>query len=656
MAENGVNPRLQALSGPLQEGTFLLSSDETAVGREPTNRIAIGDPSLSRRHCVLARNGDQFVIRDLESRNGTFVNGAAVKEAVLNHGDKIAIGDSVFVFLLSEEPAETETQEVEFEDGLTHATAQVRPQEILYLHPEQLVKELPPTSRVARNLNALFRVSNIIHAIRDLEELQRQILQQIFDVVPAERAAVLLDYDGKEQFGSVYARHRSATAPASLRVSRTITRQVMQQGTAILGVDVTSHGGFKGVDSIVGSNIRSLMCVPLITFAKAMGCIYLDSSSFSGRFDEDHLQVVAAIARVSAIALANARRLTWLEQENLRLTSEVHLEHNMVGESPQMKTVYQFLSRVAPTESTILIEGESGTGKELAARAIHRNSPRASKPFVAINCAAIPEGLLESELFGHEKGAFTDAVTQKKGKLEMAHGGTVFLDEIGELAPALQVKLLRVLQEREFERVGGTKPIAVNVRMIAATNRDLQESVKVGTFRLDLYYRLNVVSITLPPLRERREDIPVLADYFISKYSKKCNLKPKPIAPETRAFLVNYDWPGNVRELENAMERALVLSLSEEVRPEDLPDSLLEKEHPEAINAKYHAALKNMKKQLIRNALEESKGNYTEAARSLGLHANYLHRLIRNLDLKDEVRGTVARNMVSGRASGAGPA
>src|SRR5207249_2882458 len=231
---------------------------------------------------------------------------------------------------------------------------------------------------------------------------------------------------------------------------------------------------------------------------------------------------------------------------------------NMVGEGARMKEVYQFLSRVAPIDSTVLIHGESGTGKELAARAIHRNSPRAPKPFVPINCAAIPEGLLESELFGHERGAFTGAVAQKKGRLEMADGGVVFLDEIGELAPALQVKLLRVLQEREIERLGGTRPISVDVRLIAASNRDLEEAIHAGTFRRDLFFRLNVVTLVMPPLRERREDIPTLAQYFVSKCSAKCKLKPKQISPDAMACLANYDWPGNVRELDNAMERALV--------------------------------------------------------------------------------------------------
>jgi transcriptional regulator with GAF, ATPase, and Fis domain len=239
---------------------------------------------------------------------------------------------------------------------------------------------------------------------------------------------------------------RTGKGGEPVRVSRTITRQVMDQGVAILGADVPGSGGLSGVDSLVSFKVPSLLCVPLTVFRKVLGCIYLDTTSPGTRFDRDHLELVASIAGISAVALENSRRL---------LAAEINLQHNMVGESPATKEVYHFLSRVAPTESTVLIGGESGTGKELelVARAIHRNSPRAGRPFVAINCAAIPEGLLESELFGYERGAFTGAAGQKKGRLEMADGGVVFLDEIGELAPAPQVKLLRVLQEREFERL-----------------------------------------------------------------------------------------------------------------------------------------------------------------------------------------------------------
>ena len=233
----------------------------------------------------------------------------------------------------------------------------------------------------------------------------------------------------------------------------------------------------------------------------------------------------------------------------IEITASPKLQHAMVGESAAMKEVYRFLLRVAPTESTVLLGGESGTGKELVARAIHRNSPRSDRPFVAINCATIPEGLLESELFGYERGAFTGAATQKKGRLEMADGGVVFLDEIGELAPALQVKLLRVLQEREFERLGGSRPLPIDIRLIADTNKDLATAVKSRSFREDLYYRSNVVALVLPRLRERAEDIPMLAEYFVAKFSAKCKVRARKISPEAMVALMNHHWPGNVREL-----------------------------------------------------------------------------------------------------------
>ncbi len=496
----------------------------------------------------------------------------------------------------------------------------------------------------------------MVHSIRDLDELQTQILNLIFEVIPAERGAILLDGEGSGHFGAVFARHRLIRSAQPMRVSRTIARQVLEQGLAILGADVRGSGDLAEVESLANAHVRSLLCVPLTLFQKVTGCIYLDTTNAADRFDEDHLQLAAAIAGTSAVALENARRLQWLEQENARLCTEINLEHNFVGDSAAMKRVYEFLARVAPTDSTVLLQGESGTGKELAARAIHRNSPRSGKLFVAINCAAIPEGLLESELFGHERGAFTGAVAQKKGRIEMANGGVLFLDEIGELAPALQVKLLRVLQEREFERVGGMRPISVDIRLIAASNQDLEAAVKAGTFRKDLFYRLNVLSVVLPPLRERRQDIGILAEYFATKFSQKCKTKPKRISPEAKACLTNYDWPGNVRELENAIERALVLASAEVIHPDDLPESVLEKGLPAGeAGAKYHAEVKELKKQLILDALEETKGNYTEAAGILGVHVNYLHRLIRNLDLKESLRSApsirTASTVVRGKAS-----
>jgi two-component system, NtrC family, response regulator HydG len=309
-------------------------------------------------------------------------------------------------------------------------------------------------------------------------------------------------------------------------------------------------------------------------------------------------------------------------------------KHEIVGTSSKLRELLELIERVAPTSSTVLIEGESGTGKELVARALHNNSPRWDQPLVAINCAALTESLLESELFGHEKGAFTGAVARKKGKIEMAEGGTLFLDEISELAPAMQAKLLRALQEREFDPVGGTRSVKVNVRVIAATNRHLCEEVQAGKFRSDLFYRLNVVTLTTPPLRERREDIPLLAANFIAKVCEKYRIPVKTLTSEILTLLMQYDWPGNVRELENAIERAVVLGTSEAIRAEDLPVAVLEPAHAESADAGFQGAVKESKKQLVLQALEKADGHYVGAAKILGLHSNSLLRLIRTLGLR----------------------
>ena len=635
-----MRPRLVVLSGPLKDSTIPLSEGEITIGREASNAVAVTDPSVSRRHCVVRGQEGKFQVRDLGSRNGTQVNGGVVQEQWLKHGDEIATGDSSFLFLLEDENLVPGSGRVEFEESQQIAeTTIIHPKDVLYLQPDRLLRELPATSQIARNLNALLKISRIVHSIRDLDDLQGQLLDLIFEVVPAGRGAILLADRESQQFNSMFARMRQAGQAPLVKVSRTVARQVLEQGIAILGTDVPRCGDLREVESLAASQVRSLLCVPLTVFQRVIGCIYLDSNSLDNRLHEEHLQLVTAIAGISAFALENARRLQWLEQENERLTVEISQERSLVGESARMKEIYQFLKRVAPTDSTVLIEGESGTGKELAARALHRNSPRANKPFVAINCAAIPETLLESDLFGHERGAFTGAAGLKKGRLEVADSGVVFLDEIGELAPVLQVKLLRVLQEREFERVGGSHPIKVDIRLIAASNCNLDQAVRDGTFRKDLYYRLAVLKVTMPALRERREDIPMLARHFVQKHAKHCKVKPRPISREALSCMANYDWPGNVRELENAIERALVLGSSDMILPEDLPESLLERTPaPEMTEAKYHAALKELKKQLIRDAVEQTQGSYAEAARLLGVHPNYLHRLIRNLELKDTLK------------------
>ncbi len=632
-----MNPRLAAIAGPLKGTNFTLTEDETSIGRESANRICLSDPSVSRRHCTIKREDDLFKVTDLESLNGTFVNDVPVKERYLEHGDRLRLGDYTFSFLMHEGDAPAGSSTVLLDEGKISTgtnTLQVRIADAFHL--------------MARDLSALMKIATTINSVRGLDAIQRQLLELIFEVVPAESGAILLTEEGEtEEFSSVFGLDRQSGPNKTVRVSRTITDRVFAEGVSILSNDVQESGAFDEAESLIASRIQALLCVPLMLFDKPVGVIYLYTSDPLTRFDKDHLQLLTAIAGIAAVALENARHLEWLESENQRLQEDIQVEHNMIGESQRMREVYQFIARVAPTNSTALVQGESGTGKELIARAIHLNSPRKTKPFVAVNCAALTETLLESELFGHEKGAFTGAVVQKKGKLEISDGGTLFLDEVGEMPLVLQVKLLRVLQEREFERVGGNRTLKVDIRLIAATNRDLEEAIRQGTFRQDLYYRLNVVSLSMPPLRERREDIPLLARYFVQKYADKCNRRVRGISSEARARLMSYDWPGNVRELENAIERAVVLGTTELILPEDLPEAALESAAPASAAgsssggggvANYHEAVAEAKKQLILRAIEQSSGNYTEAAKLLGVHPNYLHRMIRNMNLRPELK------------------
>jgi Nif-specific regulatory protein len=638
----GAFPRIAVVAGPLKDSAFELGGEEVSVGRESSNRVCIPDALLSRRHCVIRRENSRHKLVDLNSLNGTFVNGKPVREHLLEHGDQITVGESRLVFLgrESEPDARPSTPVQVSERHLTaYSTVRLRVEDALSTGDDW--SKLPELASVARDLTLLVKISTTVNSIRDAEELQRELLRFIFEVVPAERGAILLVGEGGRVV-SEFGLEREADAGRAVEVSRTVVRQVLEEGTSVLHSDLFEGSGPVSSESLRGARLSSLLCAPLTLFGRAVGVVYLTATDPATHFDEEHLRLVTIISGIAAVALNNARHVEQLERENSLLREESRVEHGMVGESEAMRKVYQFIARVAPTDSTVLVRGESGTGKELAAQAVHQNSPRRERPFVAINCAALTETLLESELFGHERGAFTGALTQKKGKLEVADGGTLFLDEVGEMAPVLQAKLLRVLQEREFERVGGTRTIRVDVRVVAATNRDLEEAVRAGAFRRDLYYRLNVVSFEMPPLRERREDIPLLASYFAAKYAARFKRRVTGLSPEARECLTGYNWPGNVRELENAVERAVVLGSTERVLPEDLPENVLEAEPvaglPHPAVTKYHDALREAKKQLILRALEQSGGSFTEAARALGVHPNYLHRLIRNLNLRPELK------------------
>ncbi len=614
-----MDPTIIALTGA-SKGTIVDVQDELSIGREADNRLCLNDSLVSRYHAVIRREKSIYKIFDLESYNGSLINNVPVKEQTLKHRDRIQIGDSVFIFLLYEEKELSGLNNVQLDEN-TLLTMSALP-----LNLEAALCSM------ARDLHLLMKVSATINTTKSLKALQTQLLESMFEAIPAERAAIMLVDDSLDNPVSTFGMDRMLDSGRPIHVSRTVARHVLGEGVAVLSKDVVKSENLSKSESLMAANIGSLLCVPLVLQKKTIGIIHLETSNATKPLNEEHLQVVTAIASFVSGALQNLRPVEWLETENRRLQDDIQIERNLIGESQRMREIYQFIAKVAPADSTVLVLGESGTGKELAARAIHQNSPRAHKPFVAVNCAALTETLLESELFGHETGAFTGAHQQKKGKLEIADGGTLFLDEVAESSLHIQAKLLRVLQEREFERVGGTHPIRVNVRLVAATNKDLEEEIQKRTFRADLYYRLNVISRTMPPLRKRREDISLLASYFLVKYSEKCKRQVTGLSAKAREYLTQYEWPGNVRELENAIERAVVLGSTREIQPEDLPEQILEA----ASSSQYHEALKEAKKDIVLRALSQANGKYIPAAAILGMHPNNLHRLMRNLGMKSE--------------------
>jgi Nif-specific regulatory protein len=391
---------------------------------------------------------------------------------------------------------------------------------------------------------------------------------------------------------------------------------------------------------VIESGGRHIVAAPMMAFGRSRGAVWAETRP-GARLDAGHVRLLLVVLGLAAVAREQSRETARLQATNELLKAELNLDHNMVGRSAPMRALFDRIARVARTDTTILLRGESGTGKELVARAAHRNSPRSARPFIAVNCAALTESLLESELFGHEKGAFTGALGLKKGKLELADGGTLFLDEIGELPLLLQGKLLRALQEREFDRVGGTRPVKADFRLIAATNRDLEAAIQAGQFRQDLYYRINVVTLSLPPLRDRADDVPVLAEYFVRKHAPRCGRRVRGIAPDALTRLSRHGWPGNVRELENVIEQALALGSDETIVAADLPAAFGDRATPghaaAAESLHYHDRLEQTKRDLIVRAFERAGQSHADAARLLGVHPNYLHRLLGNLDLRARV-------------------
>jgi transcriptional regulator with GAF, ATPase, and Fis domain len=615
-----MDPRLEAVTGPLKGVVFPIVGERVSVGSDPSNELSIYDASIAAAHCLITCHGGAIAIIDLESGQGTFVNGVPVRQRVLEDRDVITIGECEMVFRNGSEIASSESEMSRRNEVFEHLPAPILHQSLPLLPP--LVTDV---GRMARDLNALFKIAKAINSQRDLESLQKGVLQLIFEVVPADAGAIqIIDNPEGRPTSTVTWKREDRDVP-EVNVRHELVLRTLWEREEVL-VDLTS----------TTKQQEQILCVPLVALQKTIGVIYLASYSPSDTFERDHLNFVSSVAAIAAVTLESVLSMESLRAENRQLREQLAADEPMIGESLSMRQLAETVDKVAKGDSPVLIRGESGVGKEIVARAIHSKSSRSAQPFIAINCAAIPDTLIESELFGYEKGAFTGAVVSKRGKMELAANGTLFLDEIGELDPKLQAKLLRILQQREFERVGGTATIRFHARVLAATNKDLEHAIETKEFRQDLFYRLNVVSVSLPPLREHRQDIPLLAIHFARKYSHRLARPFKGISPEARALLVNYSWPGNVRELENAIEHALIMGSSDSILPVDLPNTLQNEDDVKHGASDYHEAVSEFKKRIIQEAMRKSDDNCTEAARMLGVHPNYLHRLIKKLGVKGE--------------------
>ncbi len=500
--------------------------------------------------------------------------------------------------------------------------------------------------RTRTRLTSLIEINQLLMSTVETDDLLRAIIKSAIRLFSVEACSIGLIDEATQQVAFAFSSGGAKVEEFRIAVGQGIAGWVAQTGQEVLSNDVSRDPRFfQGIDQQTGFRTKSVLCAPLKQHDHIIGVIEAMNTTLPTGFTPEDLQLLMAFGSLAATALSRAKAFVSVRNTNVAFQEVIHDRYQLVvGSSVPMQDALRMARTAAATASTVLLLGESGTGKEVVARSIHQWSPRAEQPFVAVNCTALTPDLLESELFGHERGAFTGAIAQKKGKFELADGGTIFLDEIGDLPLNLQVKLLRVLQEREFQHVGGVKNIRVDVRILAATNRDLPQAMRKGMFREDLYYRLNVVSLTLPPLRERREDVPVLVRYFVEHYCREMNRPVMRIEPEALSRLQAYGWPGNVRELQNVIERAVALSPGPAITVADLPVEVRKEEVTPPVtfallagiddNFPLAEALDAFTRAKVRRTLEAAAGNQTVAAQLLGLPQSNLSRLMKRLRLR----------------------
>jgi transcriptional regulator with GAF, ATPase, and Fis domain len=571
----------------------------TSVGSSPDNDIVLPDPLLAEAFAQIHFDGQTYTISTLSRKAEMTVNGKKRKKHKLTHEDKLKIGATELRFdLVDEQPPAHEEAAATMAD----------------IDAYQKLQEF----------------SARLMAKHDLDELLNALMDAVIEITNADKGFLILTEGERLDVKIARNLKRENIADAVSQLSDSIIAKVVQTKKPVIISDAMNDDEFAGAKSVMKLKLTSVICAPLLDKGNLIGLIYVGNDSVVDLFQEETLNVMTVFSAQASLIVKNALLLNEMRVENAQLGRRLEQIRfgEIVGASPPMMEVFRKVEKIAATDISVMITGETGTGKELIAREIHNRSPRADKPFITINCGAIPENLLESELFGHVKGAFTGAVATKQGKFQMAHQGTLFLDEIGEMPLNLQVKLLRAIQEKIVIKVGDTRPETVDIRILAATNRDLEAEIEADRFREDLFYRLNVVNLHLPPLRDRGDDVLVIARYLLSRYAKEYDAKVKGFSPNASVAIRKHNWPGNIREMENRIKKAIVLCESTVIGPDDL--GLTGDVLPEILPLS--VAKERFQRDYINEILALNNGNRTKTARDLGVDPRTVFRHLEKED------------------------
>jgi transcriptional regulator with GAF, ATPase, and Fis domain len=602
---------------------FSLYKPVSTVGRALGNDIALPQASgLGETHVQVLFDGRDFNLEEVDKTAEILINGKKKRRARLVHGDRLTLGDTELQFSMFDEPVSSRA--VQTPGGTERPSAE--------FHKTATLQQIAAVRK-------LYEFSEKLMTMKDIEELLETMLDTVIDVTGAEKGLILLLEDGgtsgQSEDGTTLGKpviraarnvKREAITDTTGAISDSIVRRVLETGRPVIVSDAVTDEQFGSSESVLALRLSSVMCAPLVSQGQVTGAMYVGNDRVKGLFERGQLDLLSIFAGQASLILQNAMLLNALRADKEKLSAELKDKRfgEIIGVCPSMMEVFRKLQKVATTDISVLITGETGTGKELIAHELHRRSGRANGPFVVINCGAIPENLIESELFGHVKGAFTGAVTSRPGKFQVADKGTLFLDEIGELPLNLQVKLLRALQERVVFRVGDSKPEKVDIRVVAATNRILEEEIRAARFREDLYYRLNVVNLFLPPLRERGDDVLIIAKALLSKYADELHSAVQGFTPQALAAIKKNAWPGNIRQLENRIKKALVLCERKLLDVDDLELGAAS----EAPILPLEKAKEDFQRRYVLEILERNNGNRTQTARDLGVDPRTIFRYL----------------------------